>query len=194
MTGYGYGWGVGEYEGRRMIEHGGGINGFTAAGILFPEDKLFVTLLTNSTVAERAPRSFNFRAAALALAKPYKEPTAVAVPEKDMAPLAGVYANAWKEEFLVRVDGGKVTIAGHEIPRGEIYPLSASLFFIKNSRIRVEFARNAKGAPVEVTLKPEFGAPLRFARTAKPLPAERQSIALDSAGRCRARKSNNYGD
>ena len=178
-TGYGYGWGVSEYEGHRMIAHGGAIPGFTADGILFPDDKLFVTLLTNSTVGKRAPAPNNFRAAALALAKPYKEPAAVAMPEKDLALLAGVYANAWKEEFLVRVDGGKVTIAGPEIPRGEIYPLSASLFFIKNSRTRVEFARNAKGEPVEVTLKPEFGAPLRFARTAKPLPAERRSIVLD---------------
>ncbi len=178
-TGYGYGWGVGEYEGRRMIAHGGGINGFATDGILFPEDKLFVTLLTNSTVGNRAPGSYNFRAAGLALAKPYKEPTAVAVPEKDLALLAGVYANTWKEEFVVRAAGGKVTITGPEMAGGEIFPLSPSLFFFKDSTARVEFARNVKGEPAEVTFKPGFGPTLRFVRTAKPLPAERKPIVLD---------------
>jgi CubicO group peptidase (beta-lactamase class C family) len=179
LTGYGYGWSVGEYEGHRMIRHGGGIPGFTTDGILFPDDKLFVTLLTNSTVSKRTPDSFNFRAAALALGKPYKNPTAVSVPEKDLALLAGVYANAQKEEYAVRVAGGKITVSGPGIAGGEVFPLSPNLFFIKDSLNRFEFTRNAKGEAVEFLFKPGFGSPMRFARTAKPLPPDRKIMALD---------------
>ncbi len=39
-TGYGYGWMIGTFEGRRLITHGGGIHGFLSDGIIFPEDRL----------------------------------------------------------------------------------------------------------------------------------------------------------
>lgn len=73
-TGYGYGWAVGEYAGRRAITHNGGINGFASDGILFPEDRLFVALLANSTIAAKGPGRFSTQIAALALGKPLKEP------------------------------------------------------------------------------------------------------------------------
>jgi len=179
-TNYGFGWGVGTYEGRRMIEHGGGIPGFSSAGILFPEDRLFVTLLTNSTVPNRAPGPFAFRVAALALGEPYQEPVAATIPAADLAPLAGVYADSWKEELAVRVTGSALTISGPEIPPTQIFPLSPSLFFLRNSMARVEFKRGEKGEPFEVTFKPNFGPAARFVRTDKPLPAARKAISLDA--------------
>lgn len=178
-TGYGYGWAIGAYEGRRMIQHGGGIPGFTSVGILFPEDRLLVIMLTNSAVPGRAPSPFAFRTAALALAKPYAEPVAVSVPAADLAPLAGIYANQWKEEYIVRVNGTTVTASGPDLSPTAIFPLSPNLFFVKNSMTRVEFTRDAKGVPIEVKTGGNLGPVLRFVRTAKPLPIARQSIALD---------------
>jgi len=166
-TNYGYGWGVSAHEGRRMIEHGGGIPGFTSYGILFPEDKLCVIMLTNSIVPGRAPGPFAFKAAALALAKPYQEPKAADVPAAELAPLAGVYANKWNERFTVRVTGTTVTISAPGISPTAVFPLSRDLFFLKDARARVEFTRDAGGRPVEVRLTGSFGPEAKYARTDK---------------------------
>jgi len=166
-TNYGYGWGVSEYEGHRMIQHGGGIPGFTSDGILFPEDKLCVIMLTNSAVPGRAPGPFAFKAAALALAKPYREPKAVDVPAAELAPLAGTYANKWNERFTVRVTGTTVTISAPGISPTAVFPLSRDLFFPKDARTRVEFTRDSRGRPVEVRMTGGFGPEAKYIRTDK---------------------------
>lgn len=47
-SGYGFGWKMCEFEGRRTIEHGGWINGFSAKAIRLPEDDLTVIVLVNN--------------------------------------------------------------------------------------------------------------------------------------------------
>jgi CubicO group peptidase (beta-lactamase class C family) len=44
---YGLGWMVEVYRGHRMVQHGGGIDGFTAWVVLFPDDGLGICCLTN---------------------------------------------------------------------------------------------------------------------------------------------------
>jgi CubicO group peptidase (beta-lactamase class C family) len=48
MSKYGFGWGVSEKKGHRMLEHSGGINGFSTDILRLPDDKLTVIVLTNS--------------------------------------------------------------------------------------------------------------------------------------------------
>ncbi|MDD8025787.1 MAG: DUF3471 domain-containing protein, partial [Acidobacteriota bacterium] len=111
--------------------------------------------------------------------KPLSDPKAVSVPAKDLAPLAGVYANAWKEEFNVWVNATNVQISGPGIGRVTVLPLSPDVFFISGSQARIEFKRNAKGVPNEASYKAGYGPDLRFIRTAKPLPGERKAVAID---------------
>jgi hypothetical protein len=136
-------------------------------------------MLTNSAVPGRAPSPFAFKIAALALGKPYQEPTAVALSADVLAPLAGIYANPWKEEFIVRVTGGAVTVSGPDISPTAIHPLSPTLFFLKDSLTRVEFKRDAQGAPLEAVVTPGMGPVARFVRTAKPLPGARKAVSID---------------
>lgn len=44
---YGFGWGIRDYKGRKLIAHGGGINGFSTYAMRFPEDKLYIAVLCN---------------------------------------------------------------------------------------------------------------------------------------------------
>ncbi|MCH9646623.1 MAG: beta-lactamase family protein [Deltaproteobacteria bacterium] len=46
-AGYGYGWGIGEVKGRKMVHHGGGIFGFSTMVMRVPEERLYVAVLTN---------------------------------------------------------------------------------------------------------------------------------------------------
>lgn len=45
---YGLGWFLGEYEGREIVSHTGGVNGFVTAVTLVPEENLGIIILTNT--------------------------------------------------------------------------------------------------------------------------------------------------
>lgn len=45
---YGLGWFLEEYEGRKIISHTGGVNGFVTSVTLLPEEKLGIVVLTNT--------------------------------------------------------------------------------------------------------------------------------------------------
>jgi CubicO group peptidase (beta-lactamase class C family) len=60
--GYGFGWMIGEFEGRRLLAHGGSRPGYTAYLAHFPDDRLTVALLINLGGVE--PASLAARVAA----------------------------------------------------------------------------------------------------------------------------------
>lgn len=49
FLGYGLGWFIGNYGGHYLVEHGGGIDGFIANTSLFPQKKIGVIVLSNSS-------------------------------------------------------------------------------------------------------------------------------------------------
>ena len=145
-TGYGYGWSVGEYEGHRMIRHNGGINGFSTDGILFPEDKLFVALLTNSSVGKRTPDAYNFRAAALALGKPLPaEPKAVALDAAILDQYVGEYEISPGFSLKFFRDGAKFMTQATGQGAAEVFAESETKFFLKVVDAQVEFTKDAAG-------------------------------------------------
>ncbi len=56
-TNYGYGWGVSTLRGRRSIDHGGGIFGFSTYGLRVPDDRVYVAVLCNSDNPKTSPGS-----------------------------------------------------------------------------------------------------------------------------------------
>ncbi len=85
-TGYGIGWSVGsDYEGRRIVSHGGSSIGGRAHLLIFPDDGVVVAMLANSS----APVN---EAAAWAVAEPFLEPTDIeAESSADSPSLANLY-------------------------------------------------------------------------------------------------------
>lgn len=132
-THYGYGWAVNEYEGHRMISHGGGINGFITHFRRLPDDKLFVSVLTNRDTGNPNPEDLTMKIAALVIGKPVKEPVAITLPEKTLDQYVGTYQISEKEKATVRRDGQKLTLA---TPNGNLplTPISETEFFFRNNR------------------------------------------------------------
>jgi CubicO group peptidase (beta-lactamase class C family) len=180
-TRYGYGWFISNYEGHRIIEHGGGIMGFTTYVLLMPEDQIFVTLLTNSSIEGRAPEPFAFRIAALALGRPYKEPVAITLQEKAIIPLVGVYVNAQNEERYISRDRNRLFSQRAGGTKVEIFASSPIEFFLKDSFARIEFMKNKKNETTGLRVIDRLGPIETYTKTTKPLPAERKEIALDPA-------------
>jgi CubicO group peptidase (beta-lactamase class C family) len=52
---YGLGWMIGRYRDHRLVEHGGGIDGFLTECMLLPDDGIGVAVMTNTSSSAMAP-------------------------------------------------------------------------------------------------------------------------------------------
>jgi CubicO group peptidase (beta-lactamase class C family) len=52
---YGLGWMIGRYRDHRLLEHGGGIDGFQTECVLLPDDGIGVVVMTNTSSSGMAP-------------------------------------------------------------------------------------------------------------------------------------------
>lgn len=106
---YAMGLGVTDHRGRRSIAHGGGINGFVSDGRYFPDDRLIVIALQNSTGANVGALGADL--AELVLGPlPEPEPEAVAY-DGDLSLLAGEYTGPARGRPLtitVAVEDGRL--------------------------------------------------------------------------------------
>lgn len=107
---YGLGWFVRQWKGKRVIEHGGNIDGFSAQVAMIPEDNLGFVLLMNTSIAKLQTQSRTMVWQALlgdlpAGDQPQKE---------DFTPFIGVYIGQFgpfdNAEFRVSEQDGKLFV------------------------------------------------------------------------------------
>lgn len=113
--GYGYGWMLSEWNGHRVVEHGGGIDGFTANVALMPDKKLGVVVLSNAS-GTPLPGVITKAVWERLVGSPQKPaestPTLAAyTPSADPAGEAGTYhLSAVKMDLVIAFKNGKLTI------------------------------------------------------------------------------------
>jgi len=117
----------------------------------------------------------------LTVGKPYREPTVINLAPSALDNYIGVYQLNEKEEAIVRREGEKLFVSFPDAGKTEINPSSETEFFIKDSRSRLNFTRNAAGLVTGFVLTGSSGPDQEATKTSKPLPAERQAIVLDRA-------------
>jgi CubicO group peptidase (beta-lactamase class C family) len=178
-TNYGFGWSISAYEGHPVIEHSGGINGFASYALRMPTDKVFVAMLTNRDY--ESPGKHVLKIAALTIGKPYIEPMAVALPAGAVEKYAGVYQLGEGEEAIVRAEGGKLFVSLPGRGKAEFVPMSETGFFIKDSRVRLNFTRNDAGVATGFVLTTSSGTEQPGTKTDKPVPAEQKALTLNPA-------------
>ncbi len=145
----------------------------------FPEDGLFIAILTNSAVPGRdpEPRAVEIAWRALGLAPP--ERRAVTLPANDLEAVAGVYTDARKQEYWFNREGAKLFAQRQGGAKTEIYAASATEFFLGDNPARFTFLKDAAGRVTGLRIQGRIGPAQVFARTDKPLPAARKEITLD---------------
>ncbi|WP_420128224.1 serine hydrolase domain-containing protein [Longimicrobium sp.] len=125
---YGLGLELGEYRGLRAVSHTGAGEGFRAALVTFPAQRLSIAVLCNGATAEAAMRARHLSdgllgtelAAAEAPAPAAPAPPASAVDDGDLARFAGVYVSASTLMRTFVVDSGALRV---QVAPGVLRPL-----------------------------------------------------------------------
>ncbi|GAB3194327.1 CubicO group peptidase (beta-lactamase class C family) [Pontibacter aydingkolensis] len=131
----GLGWFVSDYEGRKLVYHGGGHEGMNSRTVLVPEEKLGIVILTNSMSSIMAPLAnytidqflgvqngrdwsqFNLNAAAQAKKaqekaeeKKSKEKKKTAKPARDLNEYTGTYRSQLYGDATITLKNGKLEL------------------------------------------------------------------------------------
>lgn len=86
---YGFGWFINEINGSPTVEHAGGDHGFRTDAIYLPQEDLFVAIFSNCSCGE--PRPLSTKITALAINKPFDEPTIVDTDVENIYKWVGKY-------------------------------------------------------------------------------------------------------
>lgn len=143
---YGYGWSVFDYQGHTGIEHGGGIHGFTTYGLRMPESRVYVAVLMNANPPVTSPMTLGFKLAALAIGKPYTDPTPISLKEAALIPFVGHYEvnRAVVYTIFISYQSGQLFIQFAEgEPTQELPALSPTEFWMKDSLMQLRFVMDA---------------------------------------------------
>jgi len=178
-SGYGYGWFIADFGGHRSIEHGGGINGFTTYEMTFPEDRIFLAILTNSAIAGRAPEPRAVKIAWLILGLPEPERKAVSLPANDLDRLAGVYQSRRGTTATVSRENGKTFFQRQGGAKNELLAASPTEFFTGDNPARILAVKDAAGQVAGLRVESRIGPAQVYARTTRALPGPRKAAAVD---------------
>ncbi|HEX7707605.1 MAG TPA: serine hydrolase, partial [Thermoanaerobaculia bacterium] len=175
-TSYGYGWVIGKLMGERMIQHGGGINGFVTMALWLPEHEVFVTVLQNSESGDPSPEFVAFQLASFAIGKPWN-PVAVSLPAATLAEYPGVYRIDETATRTLTLENGKLYSQRTNGPRFEIFPSAKDEFFFKNSFTKMTIERDEAG---KITgMKMDTGDSVSRASRTDEKPSSRKEITID---------------
>lgn len=153
--GYGLGWMLRESEGRRVIEHAGGIDGFTAEVALLPDDGIGMVMLTNQFASplQDMSRSIVFRGMLGDISE-----SAGAVSAEDFSRLTGSYTANFGQfknaEMKVLVQNGRLAV---DVPGQMVFEMRApgedgKREFVISDAIALRFNENDAGEVYSMTL------------------------------------------
>ena len=156
---YGYGWRISEYEGHRLAEHEGDIHGFKTHAIRIPDDHVFVAVLSNN--GDATPEQLAFKIAAIAIDRPYKEPTSIKLSSEVLTLYQGLYQTNGTEEGNIICEGNKLFSQHGQSSRAELIPFSSTEFYFKdNSFNRLSFINDSIGTVIGIKMSGRSGIPV----------------------------------
>jgi CubicO group peptidase (beta-lactamase class C family) len=180
-TKYAYGLGIGEEGGTRIVEHGGGIFGFSTDLLHAPDQRLLVVILSNNPGLELSPGSLAYRVLRKALGSPWEDRKAVKLAPATLAEYQGVYRFDQDLTRAIFHEGDKLFAQRSGGEKSELLPASRDDFFYQDSESRIHFRRDAQGKITGMDFLQRFGPDSLGMKTDEPLPAERQAVQVDPA-------------
>lgn len=119
------GWWTRTIDGAKIIEHGGGTNGFISRNTTIPEKQMAFAIFTNSAYGEALIQTTLRWLYKHVAGLDYTYPEPIEVPDADLQRFAGEYANPMTKSTVTVEDGGvKVTVRSVSIATDDeiVYP------------------------------------------------------------------------
>jgi CubicO group peptidase (beta-lactamase class C family) len=175
---YGLGWMLQDWKGKRVVEHGGNIDGFAAEVALLPEERIGYVLLANVSATPLQQMSVNL--VFEALLGEWKEDAPPPIDVAAVQEYLGKYrVDVLNTDATVLIKDGRLAV---DVPRQMVFLLKppdeqGKWFFEITDQIAVSFERDAGGRVVSMTFY-QSGIELECPREGVTLPVE---ISLDDA-------------
>jgi CubicO group peptidase (beta-lactamase class C family) len=134
-------------SGRKVVQHGGGIDGFNTFLAYYPDDKLTVAVLAN--INGQTPNQIATKLADLAhggLGQLTSDRKEIALPVATLSKYVGTYELQPGVDMLIRLDGDHLTTQLTGQQQFPIFAESETKFFLKVVDAQVEFIKDASGA------------------------------------------------
>jgi CubicO group peptidase (beta-lactamase class C family) len=152
---YAYGLAVNQQFNRKMVSHGGGINGFNTILARFPEEKVTIVVLRNADYGSPSPGKMGQDLAAIVFGEKYEIPrerVAIKIDPKILDAYVGQYE--LNPNFIITVtrEGDSLMTQATGQPKFELFPESETKFFLKVVDAQVTFVKDDKGAVTRLIL------------------------------------------
>ena len=145
---YGFGISHEKLRGEEMLQHGGGIFGFSSYLLYLPQDDITVAALYNADSGlpgGMGPETLSRLLAAKAIGKPYPEKKAIPVAVDALKAYEGVYRINPESARVVRVVDGKLTSQRTGSQPYTLIPVAQDVFLFDEGFSRMVFERDAAG-------------------------------------------------
>ena len=183
VDGYGYGITAGTLRGEPLLQHGGGIFGFSSYLLYLPDEDVTVAVLYNADGGRPGMLGTGRMAnllAAQAIGKPYPDKKAIAVDAATLEQYEGVYRIDKDAARVVRVVDGKLTSQRTGSQPYVLVAVAKDMFLFEEGFSRLVFERDAAGKVSAMRFFPEDeGEGEVVKRSDEPMPSERASLTLE---------------
>jgi len=176
---YACGVGVRTVNGRRVIDHGGGIEGFNTFLAYYPDDKLTVVALSNLNGG--APQQIVSQLAAIARGEKVELPSErkeISVAPKILQQFVGTYQLAPKVNMMITIESGQLISQVSGQGKVPLFATSETKFFPKVVDAEIEFGKDDKGVVTHLVLH-QGGRDMKASRTSDKV-VEHKEIAVSS--------------
>jgi len=107
---YGFGLMLGTVRGEPVVEHNGGIEGFSSHLLYLPGPHVTVVVLANTDSGSPSVRSLAHRLAAMAMGRPYPDLQAVSMTSDQAKALTGTYRSSSGVTHVLALTAGTLTV------------------------------------------------------------------------------------
>jgi CubicO group peptidase (beta-lactamase class C family) len=176
---YGYAWQLGRLDNKKVIGHGGAIDGYICFELYEPESKIYVSILTN--VMKVNPEDYAYDLAEMVKGVSVSKPARIALDENKLQEYTGVYAIDDTNERIITMRDKKLYSMRTGSSRFEIIPYAEDAFYFDGTLTRVKFLRDQTGKIIASESAGRDWLPSRATKTNKPIPAETKEIEIEAA-------------
>ena len=170
-------------SGRKVVQHGGGIDGFNTFLAYYPDDKLTVAVLAN--LNGQTPNQIATKLATLAhggVVQSTSERKEITVPVATLKKYVGTYELGPGANMMIRLDGDRLTTQLTGQQQFPIFAESETKFFLRAVDAQVEFFTDASGAVTHAVMY-QNGRERKVQRTSATVAAtpQRKEIAVPAS-------------